>query len=101
MLLGITCLFITVTAIQFWMTDYMIQVHDIDQNTAFKIFAAVALLVPAGGVLSGGIIFDRYGGYNSYKSLHVLQLVGFAACFTGMIAGLSQSFIGFCIFMIA
>lgn len=30
LLLGITCLFITVTAVQFWMTDYMVTVHGID-----------------------------------------------------------------------
>jgi sugar phosphate permease len=83
MLGTITCLFITVTAIQFWMTDYMIQVLDISQGTAFKSYAIVSLLAPLSGVIAGGFLFSRVGGYNSYKALHVIQIVGGNAAIWG------------------
>jgi len=71
-LASITCLFITVTAIQFWMTDYMVQVLGQSQSTAFKTFASLSLIGPVGGVITGGALFSRIGGYNSYKALHVV-----------------------------
>ena len=61
----------------------MVSVLGISQRKAFKIFAVVAAVAPITGVLFGGIIFDRCGGYNSYKSLHVLQIVGVLAFTTG------------------
>jgi MFS family permease len=99
-LLAITCLFITVTAIQFWMTDYMIQVHEVSQNTAFKSFAVVSLLAPVSGVICGGYIFDRCGGYNSYKALHVLQFVGLGAWTTGFMAAAANTYPGFVFFIV-
>jgi hypothetical protein len=98
-LLAITCLFVTVTAVQFWMTDYMVSVLGQSQNTSFKVFSFVAAVGPISGVICGGILFDKCGGYNSYKSLHVLQLAGLGAWTTGVIAASMNSLAPFVIFM--
>jgi hypothetical protein len=54
------------------MTDYMVSVLGAKQKTAFKIFAIVAAVAPITGVICGGIFFDKFGGYNSFLSLHLL-----------------------------
>jgi hypothetical protein len=73
------------------MTDYMVQVLQVPQNKAFKIFAFVSLCGPISGVISGGRIFDKLGGYNSYRALHVIQAVGLCASVTGIIAACFNS----------
>lgn len=98
-LLAITCLFVTVTAVQFWMTDYMVSVLGQSQNNSFKTFSFVAAVGPISGVICGGILFDRCGGYNSYKSLHVLQLAGLGAWTTGVLAASMSNFYAFVVFM--
>lgn len=98
-LLAITCLFITVTGIQFWMTDYQVQVHQVSQSSAFKGFAIISLICPVSGVICGGIIFDRSGGYNSYKALHILQLVGLGAWTTGVACSATTSYPVFLVFI--
>jgi MFS transporter, Spinster family, sphingosine-1-phosphate transporter len=77
----------------------MVQVLQIPQNKAFKTFAFLSLAAPVSGVISGGVIFDKLGGYNSYKALHVLQLVGFAASITGVVTSLAPSYPLFFAFM--
>lgn len=91
-MLSITCLFLTVTAIQFWMTDYMVQVMDIPQNQAFKVFATASLCAPVSGVICGGILFSKLGGYNSYKSLHAIPMVSTIALICGLIGSATSNF---------
>ena len=96
---SITCLFITVTAIQFWMTDYMVQVLGLSQGKAFKTFASVSLIGPLGGIVTGGALFSRLGGYNSYKALHVVQIVGINAMVWGWFCAVSKSYPAFVVFI--
>lgn len=81
------------------MTDYMVAVLGVSQSKAFKTFAIVSLVAPVGGVIAGGIIFDKCGGYNSYKALHVLQCLGLAASLNGIICSRMTSYHGFVPFM--
>lgn len=91
-MLGITCLFMTVTAIQFWMTDYMVQVLGISQNKAFKTFAAASLIAPISGVVCGGILFSKLGGYNSYNALHAVPALATLGLTSGIIGSSTSNF---------
>ena len=65
---------------------------DISQNTAFKTFASASLIAPVSGVICGGILFSKLGGYNSYKALHAIPLIAVCALICGGIGAYTSSF---------
>jgi len=56
-------LYWVVTGIQFWITKYMIQVLDTDEQQAAYGFAFTSLTGPTAGVFFGGYVIDKLGGY--------------------------------------
>ena len=49
-------------------------------------------MAPLSGVIAGGALFSRVGGYNSYKALHVIQIVGANAAIWGWGCSSSPTF---------
>ena len=59
----ITTLYFILSAISFWITDYVVAVLERSQEEAFIIYICVGALGPIIGVGFSGCIFDRMGGY--------------------------------------
>ena len=77
--LGITSLYFIVTGIQFWITKYLIEILRTDPLIVNMIFSLISITAPLFGVLFGGTISDRYGGYkdkNETKALEMCVLFG-------------------------
>ena len=81
--LGMTSLYFIVTGIQFWITKYLIEILKGDPLFVNLIFSIISITAPLSGVLFGGTISDKYGGYkgknetNAIKICVAFGLIGF------------------------
>ena len=85
-----TCLFVVVTGIQFWITDYFIIVMGVERSYAYKLYFFMGAVGPVFGIILCALLFDRIGGYTSQKAIPVCGLFGIG----GMIFGLASTLIG-------
>jgi MFS family permease len=83
-MLSICCLLFIVTAIQFWITDYMIKVIKLDTNKANILFIIVCITAPTFGVISGGYLIEKLGGSNDKRSLEACYKVSIMAAVCGL-----------------
>ena len=77
--LGMTSLYFIVTGIQFWITKYLVEILYTDPLAVNMIFSIISITAPLFGVLCGGTISDRYGGYkgkNEKKAIEMCVLFG-------------------------
>ena len=66
LLLGCLCgLFFVVTGIQYWTPDYMQEVLHANHDTVTIYFSVTTLSGPVAGVVVGGILTTKLGGYSS------------------------------------
>ena len=72
--LGMTSLYFIVTGIQFWITKYLIEILHTDPLIVNIIFAIISITSPLFGVLFGGTISDRYGGYKGKNETKAIQM---------------------------
>ena len=66
---GLTGLYFIVTGIQYWISDYMITELEQSESVVFTSFGIVTITGPVLGVVVGGNIITRFGGYNTRKTL--------------------------------
>ena len=88
--LTMTSIYFIVTGIQFWITKYLIEILDIQPIVVNIIFALISITAPLSGVLFGGTISDKYGGYkgkNETKALQMCTAFGLLAFFFGLPMG--------------
>lgn len=76
---AVTSLYFIVTCIQFWYSDFAITVMKQDKTVVFTIFAVVSVSGPVLGVIFGGYISSKYGGYNNPTSIYITAGVGMLA----------------------
>ena len=77
--LGMTSLYFIVTGIQFWITKYLIEILHTDPLAVNMIFSIISITAPLFGVIFGGTISDKYGGYkgkNETKAIEMCVLFG-------------------------
>eukprot|EP00923_Selenidium_pygospionis_P049495 GHVN01085265.1.p1 GENE.GHVN01085265.1~~GHVN01085265.1.p1 ORF type:complete len:646 (+),score=125.04 GHVN01085265.1:1108-3045(+) len=93
---AISGLLYVVTGVQYWSTAYFIEVLGVASELVLVGFSAVAASAPTVGVLLGGIVTDRIGGYKSktgmYKSLLLCSGFGMSAAACGIICGFMDNF---------
>lgn len=83
-MLSSSSLFFVVTGIQFWISDYMRIILKQDQQTVFLSYSITSLTAPVIGVLMGGHILDRYGGYSGPNALNICLIFGIMASVSGI-----------------
>ncbi len=62
--LALSALYFVVTGVQFWGTDYLISVLGGDVHSVRILFILTSATAPIFGVVFGGWVVDRYGGYH-------------------------------------
>ncbi len=81
--LGVCGLLFVVTGIQYWATDFVITDCGGDKYIIMPLFIVTSCTAPIGGVLFGGWLIDRNGGYNDdrgiAKTLSILLPLGAVA----------------------
>ena len=88
--LAMTSIYFIVTGIQFWITKYLIEILSVEPIVVNIIFSIISITAPLSGVLFGGTLSDRYGGYkgkNEKKALQMCTAFGILAFFFGLPMG--------------
>ena len=62
-------LFFVVTALQFWISDYLRKVMFVPDNLIFASFVVTCVTAPTIGIVLGGWIVQKFGGYHGKHSL--------------------------------
>ena len=71
------------TGVQFWITDYWQNVLDVKKSDALIHFSVAAITGPVLGVLIGGYVFSRIGGYESPRAYPICMVVMSMGSFIG------------------
>lgn len=66
----------SVSAMQYWSTNYFITVLGAPQLAAFKYFGIVAITGPMAGAILSALVTDRLGGYHSENLMKFALIVG-------------------------
>lgn len=75
LLLILTAVYFITTGMQFWITDFWVQVLGLTKNEATIYFAIAAITGPVIGVILGGFIFTKIGGYESSGAFPLCVLI--------------------------
>ena len=67
--LCISSLYFIVTGIQFWVSDYMLTMIINDKSIVFPGYVICTITAPTLGVLVGGLLSHKVGGYKSPNAL--------------------------------
>ena len=77
----LSLMFIIVSAIQFWINDYLENGLLIsDEKKRLYAFAFVIITSPTTGIILGGIISDKIGGYDTEKAIYIPLITSFFDC---------------------
>ncbi len=87
------------TAIQFWTSSYLINVVKIEQKVVFVAFVVSCITAPTLGILVGGYIVHKCGGYEGRKSLFICSIYGLFALLTGIPIVFCNDILSFAIFL--
>ena len=79
-----TCIFVVVTGIQFWITDYFIVVMGVERSYAYKLYFLMGAVGPVFGIILCAALFDKIGGYTSERAIPVCGVFGLLAMLSGM-----------------
>lgn len=79
-MLSISSLYFVVTAIQFWTSDYCQFRYKTSPSFAYSGFATICVSAPTAGVIVGGILISRLGGYEHPNTIKICTCMAFIAC---------------------
>ena len=85
-------LYFIITGIQFWVSDFFITVLRVPRQTVFIAFPVVCISGPVLGLITGGVIVTRIGGYTNPKVLGLCALGGFFSSVFGIPFAFMNSF---------
>ena len=69
-IVSISSLYFMVTGLQFWVSDYLQRVIKAPAGLVFTTFAFVSISAPFAGVILGGRVTQRIGGYAHRNAMH-------------------------------
>ena len=68
----LTSVFLIVSAVQFWINDYLENCLSIkNEKTRLYAFSAVVITSPPIGIMLGGILAGKLGGYDTEKAIYI------------------------------
>lgn len=85
------------TAIQYWVSDHLKKVMKFDEDQIFICFVITCVTAPTLGVISGGYIVQKFGGYESKKSIVFCFVFGIIAGLDAILILFQENIIGFSI----
>ena len=93
----LSSMFIIVSAIQFWINDYLEFGHLIeDKNARLTCFTFVVVTAPAAGIILGGVLAGKVGGYDKEKAIYIPLFTSFGVV---ILANLCPIFINLILFL--
>lgn len=79
--LTLSLLYFITTNIQFWMSDYLVEINEVPYETTVILFAFVSITAPIGGAIASGFIGKALGGFQSKHTILFVTLVTFVTAF--------------------
>ena len=74
----LSSMFIIVSAIQFWINDYLeFGLLIEDKNARITCFSFVVITAPAAGIILGGVLAGKVGGYDKEKAIYIPLITSF------------------------
>lgn len=61
--LALSILYFIISGIQFWISDYLRVVLEIEAHKVFVFFSFTCITAPTFGVIVGGVVIHSLGGY--------------------------------------
>ena len=71
-MLSLCFIYFVVTGLNYWATDYILTVFQVEEHVVQTLFAIVCVTGPICGVILGGMLTTRVGGYTTYSALKLL-----------------------------
>ena len=93
---AISSLYFVITGIQFWISDYLRTVLGQEKEKVFMSFALISITGPTSGVVIGGTILDRIGGYTGKGALDFCLFFGALACLSALPVPFLNNFMVIC-----
>lgn len=98
--LALATLFFIITAVQYWGSDYMAQVFNVeDTNMILISFSVVCVTSPTFGVILGGWTISMIGGYESKHSILLCLIYAIFAGIFSLPVTYADSLLGFTIYL--
>lgn len=91
-MLSLTCLYFVVTGLQFWVSDYWRSVLFVEKETVFLVFSLITCTGPTLGVILGGLVLDKLGGYTGKYAVDFILVSGFLSSLAGTPTPFLESF---------
>ena len=93
---GLSFLFFVVTGMQFWVTEYLLVVVNANFATILISFSITSATAPTAGVIFGGWVIDRLGGFEGDRGPELTSransIFGFFATVAAIPAGFFDNF---------
>lgn len=87
--MSLATLFFIITVIQFWGSNYLVSVLKMDEQEVYIAFTVTCITSPTFGVIAGGLITSKFGGYESKPAI----LICFFLSLGSLISALPTPFI--------
>jgi len=98
-MLAISSLYFVITGIQFWISDYLRNVLGEEKEKVFMSFALISITGPTSGVVIGGTILDRLGGYTGKGALDFCLICGTFASLSAIPVPFLNHFMSICVLL--
>jgi hypothetical protein len=96
---AVTILLFIVTAITFWISDYLKVVLKIEQSLILTLFVVTCVTAPTAGIMIGGCAVQKLGGYESKIASVFVVICGIISACCSIAIPLFDNIIGFTIFL--
>jgi hypothetical protein len=74
-----------VTAVQYWVSDYLFAVLNVKPELVTAIFVTTCVTAPTMGIIIGGLVVHKYGGYESNAASVWCVIFGFICCICSLV----------------
>ena len=98
-MLAISSLYFVITGIQFWISDYLRTVLGQEKDKVFMSFALISITGPTSGVVIGGTVLDRLGGYTGKDALDFCLVCGTLASLAALPVPFLNHFMTICVLL--
>ncbi|CAD8056580.1 unnamed protein product [Paramecium sonneborni] len=84
-MLTLSSLYLVVTGIQFWLTDYLNSVMMMEYDLVYQSFLIISITAPLSGVYLGSMIIDNHLGNQGFRVLKIATIEIFLASISGVL----------------
>ena len=89
-------MYIIVSAVQFWINDYLeFGLLIDDEKKRLYSFTFVVVTSPAAGIIVGGLLATKVGGYDTEKAIYIPLIASFLVCILANITPITSNVIVF------